>query len=157
MPASIAPSQGLDADLGGLVQAHVDVALVHGLGGREHDGDLAHLAGLRALQAAHIGHQGRIGHAIGFGQAHEQLIGVGHLRHRLRRDEAGGLDRAQPGIHQGLDEPQLVVATDRHALVLQPVARTDFVDDQDIVHARRPLQFVEQHLPQFSCQHVGQA
>ena len=101
----------------------VEVALREGLGGAGEHGDLAD-----ARRRARGRGPGRSGRAPGGGRAAspssaQQLLGVGELRHPPRRDEAGQLDGAQPGVEQPPDELRLDLDRDDRRLVLQAVAR----------------------------------
>ncbi len=85
----------------------------------------------RPGQAALVGHQHRVAHGSARArrrQARQQQVGIRELRDGPWRDEAGGLDLAQAGRHEQLDEVALDVRGDRHRLVLEAVARADLVD-----------------------------
>ena len=119
------------------LQRHVDVLAIECVAGGE---DHRHRAGAgfgRAVVAPLVRHQGVIGDPVALGQAREQLAGVSQLRHRPRRDEAGRLERLDPGLDQRVDQAQLVVGGDEMRMHLQPVAQPDLVD-VDLSRIDRP-------------------
>ena len=87
-----------------LVHAGVDVLAVERLGGGREHGDLAHARRERALESLHVGDEGRIPHAARGVDAPVELLRVGELRNRLRRDEGADLDRRQARLGQPVDE-----------------------------------------------------
>ena len=97
-----------------LARAHHELHLVGG--GRD-----------RALGAPHVGHERRVGHSRPAGDLGHHVLGAGHGRDRARRDERRGLDAAQAGGRQGVDEPDPLGDRDRR-LVLQAVARPDLTN-----------------------------
>ncbi len=113
---------------------HVDIGPRELLGGGREDGDGLDAGCLGALEAALVRHQHRVADTCPPFEASHQLVGVGQLRDRRGRDEAGGLDLAQPRVGQEPDERQLVVGADRRLLVLETVARTDLVDPNVVSH-----------------------
>ncbi len=62
------------------------------------------------------------------------VVGIGQLRDSIGMDEAGGLDVAQAGTNQTVDEPQLVGSVNNDSFVLQAVARANLIDLQEVVH-----------------------
>ena len=58
----------------------------------------------------------------------QHLVGVGQLRDDVGAHEARRLDAPQPGAHERVDEPHLVVGRDDLRLVLEAVARADLAD-----------------------------
>ena len=62
------------------------------------------------------------------------IVRIGHLRNRQRMDEAGKLDVAQTRRHQVVDQGQFLGGGHRGFLVLQPVARTDLVNADNVAH-----------------------
>ena len=53
------------------------------------------------LQAGQVGDQHRVANVLGLAPSiREKVLGVAELRHPPGRNEAGGLDRPQPGGHQ---------------------------------------------------------
>jgi hypothetical protein len=101
----------------------VDVLLRERLGGRGEHRDLGGAGRARRLEALEIGREHRIGDARPAADAFEDLGVVGHLRHPLRRDEGGRLDRRQAGVGEALDQLELDRGRHLARLVLQPVAR----------------------------------
>jgi hypothetical protein len=111
-----------------VVERRVEVLHRERLGGAGEDRDLGDTCLQGAVQAALVRHQygcPDAGRQIDPGQ---QFGGVGELGHPLGVDEAGGLDRGQPGRGQPVDELGLDLEVDDRVLVLQPVARPDLVD-----------------------------
>src|SRR5690625_2795293 len=118
----------------GFVDRGVDVLAVERFTGRGEYRDVLGLDFARALVALDVRHQHRVIHAGAFVDAAVHLRGVGHLRNPGRIDEAGGLDGAQAGTAEPVD--QLDLGPRRHdgALVLQAVARADFDDADGVGH-----------------------
>src|SRR5690606_25784706 len=67
--------------------------------------------------------------------AGEHLGCVGQLRHPFGADEAGGLDAAQAGGREPVDQLDLVGSGNELLLVLQAIARADLDDADEVVHA----------------------
>ncbi len=105
-----------------------------GLGRAAEHRDLPDTGLERAVQTLLVRHEHRQPYATGRrSEQSQQLRGVGQLGHPGRRHEAGGLHRRVPGRQQAPDELGLHLDVDDALLVLQPVARSDFVHR----HARR--------------------
>jgi hypothetical protein len=84
----------------------------------------------RPLEAARIGHERGVQRAGASCDAGEHLAGIRHLRHPARADERTGLDHRQAGGAEPIDERDLVGGGDDGVLVLQPVARAHFDDEE---------------------------
>ena len=115
----------------------VDVLAVVGLRRRQEDVDLleALRRAQRVVQPALVGDQDRDRDVVGAVDAGQHLVGVGQLRDDVGAHEARRLDAPQPGAHERVDEPHLVVGRDDLRLVLKAVARADLAD----AHALRKL------------------
>src|ERR1700744_620095 len=111
-----------------LVDGRIDVGAVEGLGrGGEHrDFRGADLAG--TFVTLQVGHEHRIDHARRLADTAKDLGGIGELRHPLRADETGRLDRGQSRGGEPVDKLDLHRGGEHGLLVLQAVARTDFND-----------------------------
>ncbi len=119
---------------------HVDVRLRERLARGGEDADRIGCRGLGALEAARVRDEDGVSDARPAIEARHELVRVGQLRDRPGRDEAGGLDLAQPGIGEELDEAQLRVGADRGGLVLEAVAGANLVDpDVAVAHDRSPV------------------
>ena len=128
-----------------LVDGLVDVLLAEGLGRGGEDGDLGDAGGLGAVEAGQVRHQRRVADAGAAGDAGEDLAGVGHLRHPLRRDERRDLDHRVPGGGQPIDEGNLRRGRHDAGLVLQAVPRPHLDDGDAGGQRHRLLQIHERH------------
>src|SRR5262245_51952675 len=118
---------GRGAELG-LLQRRIRVPLVERLGGREGHVHPVERARLEALEALLVEDQPRVLDPVAAVDSSDDLLGAGHLRHRVVADEADRLDSTKPGRSQSVD--QLGPGPGRHdvLLVLEPVARPDVAD-----------------------------
>ena len=91
----------------------------------------------RALEALLVGHEHRVAHARRLADPPEDLLRVGELRHRARRDERADLDGRQSRLRQQVHERDARLDRDRLRLVLETVARPDLVDG-DALGQMRP-------------------
>ena len=120
----------------GLVEAAVDVFAIHGLRRRHHHRDGVHAGGAGALVALDVRHQGAQFDARGRAQGACQGLGAGHLRDRSRGHETADFDMRQTGAEQRLHETPALRRAQRLVLVLQAVARPDFIEDNRVDERR---------------------
>ena len=85
----------------------VDVALVVRVTRRDDHLDLGEPGGQGALRAARVGHQGRIADGRDLRDLRPHLVGVGHLRYRLRVHERHRLDPADARGGKGVQQLDL--------------------------------------------------
>ena len=104
--------------------------LREGFRGRGEHRHMVGAGGQRRLEALQVGRQHRVADTGAALERAHQLGMVAHLRHPLRRHEGGGLDLAQPGVGQAVDQFQLGGQRHHLLLVLQAVARPH-LDDAD--------------------------
>ena len=136
------PSDDGPESLDGLVHPRIDVVAVERLrSGREH-GDLQHAGLQRALEALEVGNQRGIPHAARAVNPGKHLLGFRQLRNRLFRNERADLDRGQTRLGQTIDETDFRIRRERLGLVLQTIARTDFVNDGVLGQVRTPNRVV---------------
>src|SRR5690606_41476390 len=72
------------------------------------------------------------------GDAAHDLCGIGHLRHPVGAYETRDLDLPEAAIGQHVNEADLVGDRDDPRLILQAVARPDFIHLNEISHALPP-------------------
>jgi hypothetical protein len=99
---------------------------------RDHDeADLVAARRHGAVEAALVQHQTDIRGAIIARDARHDRLGVGHLRHALRIDEAGHFHAFYAGRHQPADEPDLRLGGEFHLLILKPVPGADIDESHE--------------------------
>ena len=113
------------------------VALREGFGGDDDTGDLVDLGGDCPLYAARIEGEGAIANPIDSGNLGHDGIAVGHLWHRLRVHETGGLDAGVTSSDQPLNERYLLVGGEVGRVGLETVARRYFDDLDMFCHRHR--------------------
>ncbi len=82
----------------------------------------------RALEAALVEPQRRIGDIRIDLDAFDDVVGVGHARHRLRIDEGDDLHVIDAGLRQGVDQFDLARGRDRALFDLKALARAFLAD-----------------------------
>lgn len=88
----------------------------------------------RTLEPLQVGRQHRIGDTLQTPDAAQHLRIVRHLRHPLRTDEAGRLNRAEAARGQSIDQLDFDGGRQQFGLVLETVTGPDLDD----AHIGRP-------------------
>ncbi len=117
-----------------LQRADALVAAVEGVAGDDGHADLVATGRRGPLKALLVQHQPDVPDALAPGQRGQHLLGVGHLRHALRVDEAGDLEAARAAGDQALDERDLRGRGHHPRFALQAIARPDFDDLDALAH-----------------------
>ncbi len=115
-----------------LVDRHPDVAGRERVGRGGEDGDRVGAGRLGSGEAADVRDEDRVADAGPSGEGGHQLVGVGELGDRGRRDERRRLDLAEARVGEQLQVAELRLERDGRGFVLEAVARPDFVDPDAI-------------------------
>jgi hypothetical protein len=102
------------------------------LAGAEEHGDLFEVGGFGSFKAVNVGTEGAQRDSAGTEDMFAEVVGVGELWDPLGGNEARDLDTSKASGHERVDQAQLLAQGDREALVLETVARRDFVKGNSI-------------------------
>ena len=120
-----------------LLDGLVRVPPAEAVGGREREVDAVETGRGQPVVALLVQRQPRVLGPVAPLDRGNDLFGAGHLRHRVRADEARGLDTRQPCGGEPVDELCANLRGERLRLVLETVARSHVADRHAHDGARR--------------------
>ena len=115
-------ASGLLQELQGLGHAAIQIFPVKRFARGNHEFQVANARGHGPFVTFYVGHQSGKRHARKFAESGRHTLGVRHLRHPLRMNEAGRLNMGDARVNQFLDKREFVPRGHRLRFVLQSVA-----------------------------------